>query len=125
MNGNPRIVNHQYLRTVDSIEAAFDAASWSEEIDSVEFGLTRDVQFAQCLGLAPACSTDHHVPLASRPTGNTPDMLAFEAAVPELVDRLEQLGAVSTSVTVRVGYRALAPRAVAHSANASTFSGLI
>jgi hypothetical protein len=35
------------------------------------------------------CSTDHHIPHASRLEGNTP----------ELVDRLEQLGADATSVT--------------------------
>lgn len=53
------------------------------------------------VGLALACSTDHHIPLASRLVdGNTPDVRAFEAALPELVDRLERLGVDPASVTV-------------------------
>ena len=53
------------------------------------------------VGLALACSTDHHIPLASRLVdGNTPDVRAFEAALPDLVDRLERLGIDPASVTV-------------------------
>jgi transposase len=53
------------------------------------------------VGLALACSTDHHIPLASGLLhGNTPDVRAFEAALPELVGRLERLGVDPASVTV-------------------------
>jgi transposase len=53
------------------------------------------------VGLALACSTDHHIPLASKVLdGNTADVRAFEAALPELVARLEQIGVEPSSVTV-------------------------
>lgn len=38
VNGEPRIVRQRYLGTVESIEAAFDAAMEPESIDEVEFG---------------------------------------------------------------------------------------
>src|SRR5213082_306674 len=40
VNGQPRIVRQRYLGTVESIEAAFDAAFEPESIDVVEFGAT-------------------------------------------------------------------------------------
>jgi transposase len=49
-----------------------------------------------------ACSTDHHIPLASPKclTATPTDVRAFEAALPELVARLEQIGVEPSSVTV-------------------------
>src|ERR1700704_4400735 len=38
VNGQPRVVRQRYLGTVESIEAAFDAAFEPESIDAVEFG---------------------------------------------------------------------------------------
>ena len=38
VNGQPRVVRQRYLGTVESIEAAFDAAFEPESIDVVEFG---------------------------------------------------------------------------------------
>jgi Transposase len=53
------------------------------------------------VGLALACSTDHHIPLASKLlAGNTPDVRAFEAALPELIARLEAVGVDAASVTL-------------------------
>jgi transposase len=40
VNGQPRVVRQRYLGTVESIEAAFDAAFDPESIDVVEFGAT-------------------------------------------------------------------------------------
>jgi len=40
VNGQPRVVRQRYLGTVESIEAAFDAAYEPESIDVVEFGAT-------------------------------------------------------------------------------------
>jgi transposase len=40
VNGQPRVVRQRYLGTVESIEAAFDAAFEPESIDVVEFGAT-------------------------------------------------------------------------------------
>src|SRR6266852_6847883 len=40
VDGQPRIVRQRYLGTVESIEAAFDAAFEPESIDDVEFGAT-------------------------------------------------------------------------------------
>ena len=40
VNGQPRVVRQRYLGTVESIEAAFDAAYEPEAIDVVEFGAT-------------------------------------------------------------------------------------
>lgn len=40
VDGQPRIVRQRYLGTVESIEAAFDAAFEPETIDEVEFGAT-------------------------------------------------------------------------------------
>lgn len=53
------------------------------------------------VGLALACSTDHHIPLASKVLdGNTADVRAFQAALPELVARLEAVGVDAASVTL-------------------------
>src|SRR6267142_6490346 len=40
VNGQPRVVRQRYLGTVESIEAAFDAAYEPESLDVVEFGAT-------------------------------------------------------------------------------------
>ena len=53
------------------------------------------------VGLALACSTDHQVPLASTVlSGNSPDVRAFEAALPRLVSRLEHLGVEPASISL-------------------------
>lgn len=53
------------------------------------------------VGLALACSTDYQIPLASKlVAGNSPDTKTFAACLPELIRRLEVLGADLAQVTL-------------------------
>lgn len=53
------------------------------------------------VGLALACSTDYQIPLASKlVAGNSPDTKTFAACVPELIRRLQSLGAELAKVTL-------------------------
>lgn len=53
------------------------------------------------VGLALACSTDYQIPLASKlVAGNCPDTKTFAACVPELIKRLQSLGAELAKVTL-------------------------
>lgn len=53
------------------------------------------------VGLALACSADYQIPLASKlVAGNSPDTKTFAACVPELIKRLQALGAELGKVTL-------------------------